>query len=525
MNAVIYARYSSHAQNEQSIEGQLRDNYAWAQQQGITVIGEYIDRALTGTKDQRPEFLRMIRDAEKRQFQMVIVWKLDRFSRSRYDSAFYKNKLKSCGVRVVSVKENISDTPEGIILEGLLEAMAEYYSANLSQNIKRGQRESISKKQFCGGRVPIGYKIENKKIVVDEKNVENVRYIFSQYAQGVNKKKIVDELNQRGVRNSLGDKMTVNTIRTMLTNTTYIGLFRYGGETIEGMCEPIIDADTFQRVQERISRTKQAPAAAKAIVSYQLQGKAFCGHCGAPMVGECGRSNTGNVYHYYACAVKKKQHTCKKKNERKEFLETFVVAKTLQYILTSAHSTKVAKAVVAEYKKEFSSAQVDTLEKSLKQIERDLDKLVDALVEAPKVAHPRIYERMEALEAQKSEAETDLARLRIASDICITEEEVYTWLQNFRHGDPHDPDFREKIIDTFINTVYIYDNKIVIFYNIRGGSSTHRINFADLTAAHPELNSSDLIDDAPRMALKSEPYYIFVNKTLGCVVWRNRDAE
>ena len=162
-------------------------------------------------------------------------------------------------------------------------------------------------------------------------------------------------------------------------------------------------------------------------------------------------------------------------------LETFVVDKTLHYILTPANSTKVA--------------------------------------------HPRIYERMEALEAQKSEAEIELARLRIASEICITEEEVYAWLQNFRHGDPHDPAFREKIIDTFINTIYIYDNKIVIFYNIRGGRSTHPVNFADLAATHPELNSSDLLDDAPRMAFKFEPHYIFVNKTLGCVIWRNRDAE
>lgn len=142
MNAVIYARYSSHGQTEQSIEGQLRDNYAWAKQQGVIVVGEYIDRALTGTKDQRPDFQRMIADAAKKQFELVIVWKLDRFARNRYDSAIYKAKLKKYGVKVVSVKENITDSPEGIILEGLLESMAEYYSANLSQNVRRGLRRA-----------------------------------------------------------------------------------------------------------------------------------------------------------------------------------------------------------------------------------------------------------------------------------------------------------------------------------------------------------------------------------------------
>ena len=129
MNAVIYARYSSHGQTEQSIEGQLHDNYAWAEQQGITVIGEYIDRALTGTKDQRPDFQRMIADAAKRQFELVIVWKLDRFARNRYDSAIYKARLKKYGVKVLSVKENITDSPEGIILEGLLESIPRHLCA------------------------------------------------------------------------------------------------------------------------------------------------------------------------------------------------------------------------------------------------------------------------------------------------------------------------------------------------------------------------------------------------------------
>ena len=171
MNAVIYARYSSHGQTEQSIEGQLRDNYAWAKQQGISVVGEYVDRARSGTKDTRPDFQRMIEDAAKKQFEMVIVWKLDRFARNRYDSAIYKARLKKFGVRVVSVKEAITDSPEGIILEGLLESMAEYYSANLAQNVRRGLRESIAKGNFCGGNIPYGYRVENKKLVIDDRTI------------------------------------------------------------------------------------------------------------------------------------------------------------------------------------------------------------------------------------------------------------------------------------------------------------------------------------------------------------------
>lgn len=182
--AVIYARYSSHNQSEQSIEEQLHDNYAWAKANNVTVIGEYIDRAMTGTKDTRPDFQRMIDDAAKHQFQLVIVWKLDRFARNRYDSAIYKAKLKKHGVRVVSVCENITDSHEGIILEGLLESMAEYYLANLSKNIKRGLRESAANGTFCGGHIPYGYRVQDKRLVADEKTAPAIRYLFDEYANG-----------------------------------------------------------------------------------------------------------------------------------------------------------------------------------------------------------------------------------------------------------------------------------------------------------------------------------------------------
>ena len=133
MNAVIYARYSSDSQREESIEGQIRECTEYAKRNGITILDTYIDRALSVRSADRPEFQRMIKDAEKELFEIVLVWKLDRFSRDRYDSAYYKHILKKHGIKVVSAKENISEGPEGIILESMLEGMAEYYSAELSQ--------------------------------------------------------------------------------------------------------------------------------------------------------------------------------------------------------------------------------------------------------------------------------------------------------------------------------------------------------------------------------------------------------
>ena len=188
--AATYCRYSSHGQTEQSIEGQLRDNYAFAEREGYTIVAEYIDRARTGRSDNRNDFQRMIADAAKKQFSVIIVWKLDRFARNRYDSAMYKARLKKYGVRVISATESLTDTPEGIILEGMLESMAEYYSANLSVNVKRGQRETVAKGKYCGGTIPYGYKTQDGKLVPDEKTAPVIRYVFEQYAQGTSKKEL-----------------------------------------------------------------------------------------------------------------------------------------------------------------------------------------------------------------------------------------------------------------------------------------------------------------------------------------------
>lgn len=517
VKAVIYARYSSHGQTEQSIEGQLHDNYAWASQQGVTVIGEYIDRALTGTKDQRPGFQRMIEDAAKRQFSMVIVWKLDRFARNRYDSAIYKARLKKYGVKVVSVKENITDSPEGIILEGLLESMAEYYSANLAQNVRRGLRESAEKGRFCGGVVPYGYKIENHRLVPDEKTAPVIRYVFEQYAEGVPKKDIIDELNRRGIRNSRGNPLCITSFQHAMRMTTYIGEHVFNGQVIP-CADPLISREIFDKVQSRLDRAARAPAAAKAFVPYLLQNRAYCGLCGSPLFGESGRSHTGKVHSYYACYARKRRHDCAKKNERRDDLETFVIAQTMEYVLTPSRMKRVAAAVVAEYNKEFSTSRADDLDRAAAQIDRELEKLVDALIDAPKATHPKIYARMEQLTAQKTEFETDAARLRVAMGLRLTEDEVISWLNTFRDGDPADPDFRRRLVDTFINTVYVYDDRIVIFYNIRGGQQISPKSLLDtLETKNSKPESSDLELSGGPDNNKSEPYYVFVCGMFGII--------
>lgn len=518
--AVIYARYSSHGQTEQSIEGQLHDAYAYAAREGYVVIGEYIDRALTGRTDNRADFQRMIMDSGRKQFQTVLVWKLDRFARNRYDSAIYKAKLKKNGVRVVSVMENVNDSPEGIILEGMLESMAEYYSANLSVNVKRGQRETLSKGRYCGGRVPYGYRVEDGKLVQDEKTAPIVRFIYEQYALGVSKKDIIAQLKDRNILSPEGKQLTTNSFAHVLVNPIYYGAYVRTGTSYDACSEPIVDRDLYDKVQIMLGRHKRAPAASKAKEDYMLQGKVFCGHCGSPMNGESGRSHTGTRYYYYACSKKKKQRACKKRNERKDVVETFVVRNTINYVLDPKNMQRIAQAVAAEYQAEFTDTKLPEMQKAIKRIDHELNKLVDALIDAPKVAQKRIYERMELLEAQKSDLEIDLAKQQIASRITYTEEEIMAWLQQFCSGSIEDPDYCQLIIDTFVNSVFLYDDRILIIYNARGGTTEIPTPAAITTATS---KGSDFIALAPPSENKSEPVMIIMRDVFGFVFHFDRN--
>ena len=512
--AVIYARYSSHGQTEQSIEGQLHDGHAWAEKNGYTVIAEYIDRAMTGTKDQRPDFQRMIRDAEKRQFDVIIVWKLDRFARNRYDSAIYKARLKKYGVRVMSVMENITSSPEGIILEGLLESMAEYYSANLSENVRRGQRESMAKGWFPGGNVPYGYRVEDHHLVEDPRDGPIVREIFRRYADGEAPTAIAADLNRRGIRTKRGTAFQISSFDVLLKNPAYIGQYTYRGQVLDGCAAPLIDEEIYQKAVARRQKNKRAPAASTAKVRYLLQGKIYCGHCGSPMIGESGYSHTGAVYNYYSCNRRKKRRLCKKKNEKKGDIERYVCQLTRDYILDPEHAAWIADAVAAEYEKEFDAGAVRDLERRLAQVEVDLEKLVDSLIELPASARPRIASRMEQLELQRADMEADLARLRVASRIRVTAADVRAWIAGFRGSDIDNEDDRQRLIDCFINSVYVYDDKFVIYYNLPGAR-------VDVPPAPGAEKGSSLAGRGLLRPKKVEPAaFVLVGGLIGIVIWR-----
>jgi DNA invertase Pin-like site-specific DNA recombinase len=486
VRAVIYARFSSHSQQDQSIDGQIRACREYAERVGYTVIGEYIDRRIPGKTDSRPEFQRLIRDAQKGGFSFVLVWKFDRFARNRYDSAIYKARLQRYGAKLVSVTEAIPDNPEGVILEAILEGMAEYYSLNLSQNIRRGQRETILQGKTTGGYAPLGYKIENGRYQIDESAAPYVRYIFEAYASGTKKAEIIAEVARRGLRNRAGKPFSFSSFSRLLSNEKYIGVLEQSGERVEGAVPALIDAETFCAAQAKLLENARIPGKGNGKVEFMLTGKIFCGHCSAAMHGTSGTGRHGGQFYYYGCLNRLRGRGCAKKNERKAELEAYVISQTLAFVLTPERIEAISAAVVAEYAKDFAVNGLVDLQKQIAKLDRDINSYVETIPETPKNSRGVILAKIEDLSAQKQDLEGELFRREGAARSPLTIEQVSSWLESFAGGDVSDADFCRRVTDAFVSSVWVYDDKIAIFYNVQSGKSTDEISFSDVSEIAPE---------------------------------------
>ena len=486
MTAVIYARYSSDNQREESIEGQIRECTAYAEKNGITVVKHYIDRAISAKTDNRPQFQQMIKDSERKLFDIVLVWKLDRFARNRYDSARYKTQLKKNGVKLVSATEIISEGPEGIILESVLEGYAEYYSADLSEKVIRGMTENALKGKFTGGAIPFGYTINaDRRFEIDPLTAPFVAETFQRYNDGQTMREIRDWLNEKGIKNKRGGPMSFNTIQHMLSNRRYIGELKYRDILIPDAIPPIVSVELFDDVQEKMLKNKKAPARRKAEDDYLLTTKLHCGYCGALMFGESGTSRTGEVHRYYKCATAKKHKGCKKKTVRKQWLEDLVVNQTMQRVKDDAAMESIIAKVMELQDKE--NTNVPLYEKQLRDAESGIQNMLNAIQAG--ILTSSTKERLEQLEETKRELEARIAEEKLAKPK-VTEEFIRFWLLRFRKLDMSLKDQRQALVDTFINSIYLYDDKVLITFNYKEGTQT--ITFEEAAQAASKGNGSDL---------------------------------
>lgn len=462
--AVIYARYSSERQTEQSIEGQLRVCREFSEREGYVIIDTYIDRATTGTNDQRAAFQKMMKDSAKGGFSFVIVYKLDRFSRNRYDSAVNKSILKKNGVKVISACEHISDSPEGILFESMIEGYAEYYSAELSQKVKRGLRESRIKGNFTGGYYIYGYKIVDKKWTVDEPQAAIVRKIFNDYIHNVRQKDIIAELNEKGVVTQYGKPFNPNKISRILHDKRYIGVVEADDTVYTEIIPAIVDQNTFDLAQAKLKANEYKSARAIPDIPYYLSGKLYCGYCGGLMTAETGTSNTGRVHSYYKCYRKKRNRkACEKKNVRKTF-ESHIAEMTKKYVFRPDIMKELAENIVAAYNKKIQvNPELASLKKQLSDTEKSIRNLMNAIEQGVVTATTK--SRLLDLEQQKSDLENQIAVEESMSKKPIDFAEAYDFLQEYANLNYETEEAKAKLLQLFVRNVELCDDKLLIRYN------------------------------------------------------------
>lgn len=521
MKAVIYARYSSDNQREESIEGQMRDCMQYAEYNDMQVVGSYIDRALSAKTDNRPNFQKMIKDSAKRLFDVIIVWKLDRFARNRFDSAYYKNVLKKNGVRVVSAKESISEGAEGIILESVLEGYAEYYSVELAEKVTRGMTDNALKAMSNGGITPLGYYLDDEqRLQIDESKAPFVCEIFQRYADGEMIKTIIADMNARGVgmtvrmKKKPGKKpytkpLGYNNVRRMLSNRKYIGEYRFKDIVIEGAIPAIIDKDLFEKVQKRIEVNTRAPALHKAEDEYLLTTHLFCGKCKAMMIGDSGTGKKGTVYHYYKCANAKKTHSCDKKTVNKDFIENAVIKAVMEKIMDDELMEQLSYKLYDLQMQE--SFLLPALQAQLADVESGIENMLNAIQQG--IVLDSTKKRLSDLENRKKELEIEIVQEQIKRPT-LTREQILFGLTRFRKLDLSTQRGKQTLIDSFVNSIFLFDDYAIITCNYKDGEE--RITFEDIQnfklgayiENKPEQRCSDLLADGDLIGNRTRVYAV-----------------
>ena len=459
--AVIYARYSSEKQTEQSIEGQIRVCNEFAAKNDIKIVDTYIDRATTGTNDNRAAFQKMLSDSDKKPiWNLVLVYALDRFGRNSIEVAVNKQRLQKNNIILISATQrtsvNIDGTKnlDGIILENVLIGLSEYYSAELSQKVRRGQRESRQKGNFLGGKVPYGYRVENKKVLIDEERAEVVRLIFQLYENGKCVREILDELNRIGILYN-GKPMYQSTLFKILKLEKYTGIYRYDGEIYTNIYPQIIPIPLFERVQKMMEHNKLGANSRN--TDFVLKGKLYCGLCGMKINGDSGTSHTGVKKFYYTCSNKKRFRKCNKTSIKKDKMEQMVFDYTFKMFDSPETISKIADEIIQLHNQMTKEQSIlHLLNEERAKLQKSLNNLMIAIEEG--VLTPTTKARVNELEALIAETDMKIFVEQSKLERTLKKEDVEKYIIEGLQGDG------KALIGSLIDKVVLYEDKIEITY-------------------------------------------------------------
>ena len=492
--AVIYARFSSDNQRDESIDAQVRAIEEYCKKNNIQIVKVFVDRAKSATSANRPEFQNMIKycEADTTGISMVIVHKLDRFSRDKYDSAMYKQKLKVKGIRVVSVLENLDNSPESLILESVIEGMAQYYSANLAREVAKGQRENGLRAMHNGGDAPLGYDVtNNKRYAINKEEAQAVKIIFDMYINGYSYSNIIDKLNDLGYKTKRGNKFGKNSLYGILSNEKYTGVYvfnktqrkgvngkRNGHKQksedeiikVEGGMPQIISKEVFLEAQEMMQKRKKTPGSHKATTLYILTGLIKC-ECGYAMQGNKRKDKYGNDYISYRCGCRKQKRDCNNKEIKRDYLEEFVLTELEKHVLNDEAIPALSKALNEKLRSKSNNNQemLDNLKNKLEKINKEIENILNAIMNG--IVNSMLKDKLDELEQVKLNLELKINELSIERNseesVNITEDQIRSMFGQFKDFvlTRNLPECK-KFISDYVKEVIVYRDRIEVIFNV-----------------------------------------------------------
>jgi DNA invertase Pin-like site-specific DNA recombinase len=496
MKVAIYARVSSERQDvDLSISAQLKALREYASRNDHMVVREYIDEAESGRSIDRPGFKQMIATARQKPapYEAILVWKLSRFARNREDSIIYKSLLRRQGIQVLSINEPVEDTPSGRLLEGIIEVIDEFYSANLSQDVVRGMRESASRGFYPGSPVPYGYRrvkiqygnTQRSKLEPDPVAASIVERMFRECLSGKGLLEITKELNADGLKTRTGRAWSKTTVHKVLRNEAYTGALIWGREKkrklgsgslppirVDGAWQAIIDRETFEQVRAKLAARAPKMIHPRTVHSeYILSGLIRCETCGAAMVGHAVKSGK---FFYYMCgnARRRGREVCQTPLLPKDKIERFVIDRIKQYILTEENLEELVRLTNEELAQtcDGEKERLQFLEAQLSDVDSRLGKLYDAIETGEfrgGELSPRIkalFQKREELQQAKVEAEEALRyqTIELADPKVVREyvEDLKTLLEESSIIE------QKAFLKSFVDRIEVGDSEAKVVYTI-----------------------------------------------------------
>ena len=496
--AICYYRYSSEAQRDASIEQQREAAHDYADKKGYRIVKEYQDRAMSGSRDDRPDFQLMLAEVKRLRPSYLILWKTDRLSRDKLDSNIAKALLRNAGVKIVYVAEYLPEEDEGlsVFMEAVYEGMAQQFLIAHSKNVTRGLHYNA---EHClyNGHVTFGYIGKpNCRYEIDEVKAPIVKKIFNDYADGIPMKQIVDELDAAGIKSVRNRKMTINSLDHILTNRAYIGEYHYGEYVTPNGMPRIISDELFDKVQEMRTKNKRGGKRKEfattveeinGIEDYWLVSKVYCGYCDAPMHGLSGTSKQGKLHYYYTCNNhRKRTSNCSKKNIKKDTLEAYVVFFLSELFKDSSVRIMIAQKCF-EYHKN-NSENYEEYAESIKASIADVDKRLNNIMKAIEdgIYNETTKQRMEDLENQKEMLNNELLTIETRKKNQIQLSDILKYIDTIAF-DMKSAESRQIVLDYLVDKIYVFDDKIVITLFYTEDKRTLEFSYLDEVISNRKL--------------------------------------